>query len=391
MIKKALSGFNVIDFTESIAGAHCTMMLADLGAKVIKVESLAGDGSLRKRFFKVKDVDPVFTAYNRNKKSISLNFESEDAKKIVQKLLANAEVAIVDSGSGKANSLGLNYEEIKEAFPRLIYTVITPFGESGPYCGRLMFEGTIQAESGMSQSLLNDSGKAPYLVGGRPAEISCAMVTNIAIQGALHQLTLTGQGQKIVSNMYTACTLMFNFSIMDYLFNHVEKPVDGNAPNCFLKTKTGWIRVSCGDGPIWNRTIELIGDPFLNEDRFQDPAVRLEHQSAIIDHVQRWVEQYTSQEVMDLFTEKGIPCGKVRTVEELKDNEHLLDRKQVVDINVDGIGPLPYFANPCKLNNSPITYKQAPRLGENTKEILSELLHFSDAEISAMENCGSIG
>lgn len=391
MRKKALSGFRVLDFTQSIAGAHCTMMLADFGAEVIKVEPLAGTDGLRHRFCKVKGVDPVFTAYNRNKKSIALDFQSEEASGLVYRLLGSAEAAVVDFDLERKNSLGLNYEELKEAFPRLIYTVITPFGENGPYRDRPMFEGTVQAESGMSQSLINNSEGVPYLVGGRPAEISCGMAANIAIQGALHQLTRTSRGQKIVSNMYASFTLMFNFSIMDYLFNHVERPVDGNAPNCFLQTRTGWIRVSCGDGPIWNRTIELIGDPFLQEDRFQDPAVRLEHQNTIIDHVQRWAEQYTSQEVMDLFTEKGIPCGKVRTVEELRDNEHLLERKQVVSIEVDGLGPLPYFSNPCKLNDSPVTYRQAPGLGEHTREILSELLHFSDAEISAMENRGSVG
>ena len=391
MTRQALDGFRVIDFTQSVAGAHCTMVLADLGAEVIKVESMAGDGGLRRRFFKVKGADPAFTAFNRNKKSVSLNFKAEDARGIVQKLLAEAEVVVVDTALEQADSLGLDYERLKKTFPRLIYAEITPFGESGPYRSRPMFEGTVQAESGMSQSLLNNSGKAPYLVGGRPAEISCGMAANIAIQGALHQLTATGRGQKIVSSMYAAFTFMFSMSMMDYLFNHVEKPVDGNAPNCFLQTRTGWIRVSCGDGPIWDRTRELIDDPFLNEARFQDPAVRLEHQGAIIDHVQRWAEGYTAQEIMELFTEKGIPCGKVRTVEELRSNEHLLERKQIVEIDVDGVGPLPYFADPCMLKDSPVDYRQAPKLGEHTREVLRELLRFSEDEISALERRGSIG
>lgn len=383
-MSKALSGFTVVDLTSSVAGPYCTMMLADLGATVIKVEQLGEGDITRRNSPEIQGTHPVFTAYNRNKKSVALDLRQEAGVELVRKLLEHADVLVDDFQAGKLREMGLDYDSLKESYPHLICATITGYGEDGVDQARPVFEGSIQAESGMTISLVHDSEGAPYLVGGDMAQITGAFYTAVAIQAAAHQLTETGKGQKIVTNMYSAMLSMFTFSVSDYVYNHIECPVDGNAPNGFVRSSTGWLRITCGDGPIWARTVKLIQDPVLSEERFSDPAVRNEHRKLLISRVEAWTRNYTTDEVIRIFTENGIPCGSVRTIEDLKNDPHLFDRGHIVEIDVPGYGPLPYFGSPFRLKASPVEYARAPELGENTVEVLRQYLELSSAELGEL-------
>lgn len=387
-MSKALSGFTVVDLTSSVAGPYCTMLLADLGATVIKIEQ-PGEGDITRRNSpEIKGTRPVFTAYNRNKKSVALDLHRQEGVDLVKKLLEHADILIDDFLPGKLKEMGLDYGSLKDNFPHLICASVTGYGEDGEDSARPVFEGSIQAESGMTISLVHDSEGTPYLVGGNMAQIAGGFYTAIAIQAAAHQLTETGKGQKIVTNMYSAMLSMFTFSVSDYVYNGVECPVDGNAPNGFVRSSTGWLRITCGDGPIWARTVKLIQDPVLSEERFNDPAVRNEHRKLLISRVEKWTENYTTDEVIRIFTENGIPCGSVRTIEDLKNDPHLIDRGHIVEIDVPGYGPLPYFGSPFRLEASPVEYERAPALGEHTREVLSQYLSLSHEEFAELREAG---
>ena len=192
---KALDGITVIDLTDSVAGPYCTMMMGDLGAKVIKVEQ-AGEGDIIRRSTPIiHGVAPVFTAYNRNKKSIALDLNRAEGVALVKKMLAKADILVDSYPPGTMEKLGLDFVSLKDAFPKLICASLTGFGSSGPYADRPVYEGTIQAETGMTQSLINDSHGTPYMVGGNLAQTSSSYFFLAAIMGALHQRRRSGCGQ----------------------------------------------------------------------------------------------------------------------------------------------------------------------------------------------------
>ena len=358
---KALDGITVIDLTDSVAGPYCTMMMGDLGAKVIKVEQ-AGEGDIIRRSTPIiHGVAPVFTAYNRNKKSIALDLN---------------------------RALGLDFVSLKDAFPKLICASLTGFGSSGPYADRPVYEGTIQAETGMTQSLINDSHGTPYMVGGNLAQTSSSYFFLAAILGALHQRRRSGCGQKVETSIYKSMLAMFSLPINDYLFNGVECPVDGNAPEGFIRSKDGWLRISFGDQPMWERAIKLIDDPVLHDPRYATAEVRNQNRELLLERVEQWTQQRTSAQAIEEFTQAGLPGGIVRTIADLRRDPHMLARNHIVEIEVEGNGKLPFFASPFRMRESPIEYHPAPGLGENGEEILSDLLEMRPEEITELKQSG---
>ncbi|MCR5370820.1 MAG: CoA transferase [Clostridium sp.] len=385
---KALSGITVIDLTESVAGPYCTMMMGDLGAEVIKVEPAGGD-VLRSSAPLVNGGNPVFTAFNRNKKSIVIDLSLPEGIALLKKLLAGADVLIDSFLPGTMEQMGLDYDSLKEEFPKLICASLTGFGPEGPYRGRPVYEGTLQAECGMTQSLVNDSKGTPYYVGGRLTQYASAYFLLTAVLAAVHQSRETGRGQRIDANMYGSLLAMFSLPINDYVFNGVECPIDGNAPEGFIRSSDGWLRITCGDQPIWERTIKLLDDPVMNEPRFMEASVRNENRELLLDRMEQWSLKRTSREAVELFTEAGISGGIVRTFKELRSDPHLIARKSFVDIDVKGLGPLPYFASPFRIRGMETEYNPAPEAGENTEEILSSRLSLGKQEIADLK-AGSI-
>lgn len=388
---KTLSGITVVDLTEAVSGPYCTMMMGDLGADVIKVEKIGTGDIIRTSAPVIRGGNPVFTAYNRNKKSIALDLESADGIKLLKKLLHKADVLIDSFKPGRMERLGLNYEALQKDYPKLICVSLTGFGAEGPYSDRPIYEGTIQAECGMTQSLINDSAGTPYYVGGNIAQYASAYFCLIATLAAVHQARITGQGQKVESNMYGSLVAMFSLPINDCLFNGVERPVDGNAPEGFIRSKDGWLRVSCGDQPIWERAVKLMDDPVLNEARFSDPVVRDKNRELLLERMEMWSLKYTSEEAVKLFTEAGISGGIVRTIDDLKQDPHLEARHGIVKIEVPGLGDLPYFSSPFRIKGMKVDYNPAPLLGADTEEILSNYLKLGEDEIEILKEKQVVG
>ena len=388
---KALSDVLVIDLTTSVSGPYCTMMMGDLGADVIKIEQKDQGDIVRCTTPQVNGQAPVFTAYNRNKKSMAVDLTRTDGIKLVKRLLEKANFLIDSYQPGTMERMGLDYNSLKEDYPKLICVSLTGYGKDGPYTRRPVYEGTLQAECGMTQSLINDSQGTPYLVGGNIAQYASAYFCLTAALGALHQAHLTGKGQRVDVNMYGALLAMFALPINDYLFNGVECPVDGNAPQGFIRSKDGWLRITCGDQPIWERAVKLMDDPVLNEPQYNDYRVRNENRALMLERCQMWSQQYTSEEAVQLFTQAGISGGIVRTIADLRHDPHLEARHHIVQIPVPGVGNLPYFASPFRMGESCIDYMPAPALGADTDQILNGYLGMSVEEIACLRQEGVVG
>lgn len=388
---KALSDITIIDLTTAVSGPYCTMMMGDLGAEVIKIEQVKEGDILRRTTPHIQEATPVFAAYNRNKKSVVLDIRSPEGVKLIKKLLKNADVLIDSYQPGTMKEMGLDYDALKGEFPKLVCVSLTGYGKEGPYAQRPVYEGTLQAECGMTQSLINDSQGTPYLVGGSITQYASAYFCMTATLGALHQTHRTGVGQQVDINMYGSLLAMFALPINDYLFNGVECPVDGNAPQGFIRSKDGWLRLSCGDQPIWERAVKLMDDPVLNEPQYNDFEVRNQNRELMLERCELWSRKYTSEEAVHLFTEAGISGGIVRTIADLRKDPHLMARKSIVEIETAGAGKLPYFASPFRMNNSPVDYASAPEMGADTDEVLCARAELDRQEIETLRQAGVIG
>lgn len=363
MMDQALNGYSVLDLTTTIAGAFGTMFMADLGATVVKAERPDGDP--------MRQNDALFTAYNRNKKSITVDLEDASELEKLKSILGNFDVMIDDLPEEIMKKYGLDDASIREACPGLVTVSISNYGKGNSYSARPAFEETLQAESGLSFSIM-DLGKGdPYTIDIPVVEATSAYYAVAPLLAALHEKNKTGKGQHVEINKYFAATSMLHFNLMYYKYMDIlyAGQVTG-APAGFARTKDGIVLLMSEREPMWTRTLNLIEDPILHDPKFSDPAVRKANADLLMERIEAWLAQYTSREVDVLFTKAGIPIGFVRNIDELAEDPHVHARDSIVEIEVEGQGKMPFFANPVRLADSPAKYERAPRLGENNAEYL---------------------
>lgn len=375
MTTKALSGFTVLDLSSSIAPAYSTMLMADLGANVIKVEDPQCGDALRCFGPEVKGTYPVFSAYNRNKKSITLNLDKvEDLNKLYL-LLQEADVLVDDFAPEKLQHYKLDYGHLKERNPKLITLSYSAFGNDAEYAHRPAFEETLQAESGFTYSIMDNTKGTPYNINYPVVDVTAGLYGIIAVEAAFHQRHTSGQGQKIDINRSYIGSNMLHFNILDNLFFGTTNPADQGwgAPIGFVKSKDGIVRVNSDEDIMYKRTLTVIDDPIMHDPKFLDADVRTENADLLMERMEHWTLQHTNKEIQELFADAGIPVGFVRTIEDLAADEHLKAREQIIELEVPDIGKVPYFAAPFKLNDTEIEYTAAPKLGEHNTEVLEDM------------------
>lgn len=375
MTTKALSGFTVLDLSSSIAPAYSTMLMADLGATVIKIENPKDGDALRYFGPEIKGTYPVFTAYNRNKKSVTLDFDDEEDLNKMHMLLHKADVLVDDFAPETLKHYGLEYESLKEKNPKLITLSYSAFGNDAEYAHRPAFEETLQAESGFTYSIIDNTKGTPYNINYPVVDVTSGLYGIIAVEAALHQRRTSGRGQKIDVNRSYIGSNMLHFNILDNLFFGTTNPADQGwgAPIGFVKSKDGIVRVNSDEDIMYKRTLTVIDDPIMHDPKFLDADIRTENADLLMERMEHWTLQHTNKEIQDLFADAGIPVGFVRTIEDLAADEHLKARGQIVSLPVPGIGAVPYFAAPFKMNDTEIEYDAAPGLGEHNAEILKDL------------------
>lgn len=366
---KALSNVSVLDLSTTISGAYCTMLMSDLGATVVKIEDAERGDPMRRSGPEVKGAYPLFTAYNRNKKSVALNLDCADDLNALKKMVGNFEVLVSDWSVGKLTKRGLDYENLKKEFPMLISVHISPFGNGNSYQDRPADEETLQAETGFSFSIMDLGRGRPYNIAGSIVETTAAYYALIPTLAALHERRRNGRGQAIEVNKFFGAVSMHHFNILNYKFFNVQRPGHGGgAPIGFARCKDGLLRIASGDGLMWERTLKVIDDPVLHEPRFADVAYRIENEAYMIERIEQWCMRYTMAEINEMFTKEAVSLGILHGIEDLAHDPHLAARNQIVQIDVPGLGELPYFADPIRLTDSEVAYSRAPSLGEHNAQ-----------------------
>ena len=395
--KGPLHGIRVLDLTKVLAGPFCTMILADLGAEVIKIERPGvGDDS---RFFTpfIKGQSAYFININRGKKSIVINLKNPKGKELFLKLVEKADVVVENFKPGTMEKLGLSYDMLKKVNPRIIYASISGFGQYGPYRDRLAYDLIAQAMGGI-MSITGWPETPPTRVGTAIADILAGLYCCIAILAALRAREVTGEGQRIdvamVDSVMAACEAYNEMWL-------VEKKIPTRIGNRYefvypydsFKAKDGWVVIGVGNDDMWKRFCNAIGKPeLINHENFNTNEKRVKNHREVRKVVEEWTTKRNVSEIVRTLLKHKIPCAPIYSMRDVCEDEHIAKiREMVVEITQPGVGKVKIVGSPIKITPSTCKVRgPAPLLGQHTKEILKEILGLHDEEIEKLKQEGII-
>ncbi len=379
-VQLPLSGIKVLDVTQVMAGPFSAMLLADLGADVIKVEPPeAGDQTRGAMGFKLKGTDSMgFLNLNRNKRSIALNLKNPGGKAAFLKLAESADVVIENYRPGVVKRLGIDYETVSAINPRIIYASISGFGQTGPWADRPGFDLMAQAMSGV-MSVTGQPGGPPLKAGVPVADIGCALFATYAILSAYIGRQATGRGQFIDASLFEAALAFSIWDISDYWgTGQIPTPLGtGNrmsAPYQAFMAADGYFVMGATNSKLWQQLCKELGRPDLLEDeRFTDIPKRLANRESLVAELEKSFIAKSAEEWVTQLLAVGIPAGRINTYPEAFESAHACHRQMRLDLDHPVEGTIPNIGFPVKLNGTPQQIRRhPPLLGEHTQEVLSE-------------------
>ncbi|GLU49770.1 CaiB/BaiF CoA transferase family protein [Nocardiopsis ansamitocini] len=376
----ALSGVRVVDFSQVLAGPYCTMLLADLGADVIKVESPANGDISRGMDPKLDDTTSgAFLTVNRNKRSISADLKSEGGRALVLDLVSTADVLVENFRPGVAARLGLDFDELAERNSRLVYCSISGFGQTGPYSRRGGFDLIAQGMSGL-MSVTGEPDGTPVKCGPPITDLGAGMFAVYGILAALAARERTGRGQRVDTSLLETGLGFSVWEATEYFYTgRTPRPTGSahrlSAPYQAFRCADGHITVGA-DGPRhWPSFCAVIGLPELAEDpRYATNAERLRSLPNLVEAVEKRMVEHDREHWLALLEEAGIPAGPIYSVPEALEDQHARARDMVVEIEHPRLGTTRSLGPVVKFSDTPAEiYRPAPDLGEHTDELAREL------------------
>ncbi|MGV9802816.1 CaiB/BaiF CoA transferase family protein [Mycobacterium sp. NPDC003449] len=392
-----LSGVRVLDFSQVMAGPYATMLLADLGADVVKIEPPQGDQTRSSMGFKMKGPDSMgFLNMNRNKRSVTLNLKTTAGREVFHKLVETADILVENYRPGVVKKLGVDYETLKGVNPELIYASISGFGQTGPWADRPGFDLMAQAMSGV-MSVTGHPGMPPVKAGVPVADIGCALFATYAILSAYIGRRNSGQGQYIDASLFEAALAFSIWDTSEYWgTGKVPTPVGTSnkmsAPYQAVKAEDGYFVMGATNDKLWIQLCEQIGRPdLLADERFSDNPGRLKHREALIAALEETFATKTSGEWVAELLAVGIPAGRMSTYPEAFESEHGRHREMRIEIPHPIEGTVPNIGFPVKLTGTPQQIRRhPPLLGEHTDSVVAEI-GFGAAEIDDLRSRGAFG
>ncbi len=400
-----LDGLKVFDLTRVLAGPHCTQLLGDLGAEVIKVER-PGSGDDTRGFappFQTDDKgedtseSAYYTGANRNKRSITIDIGTPEGQALAKKLMADCDILVENFKAGTLDRYGLGYEQLKAEFPRLIYCSITGFGQTGPYAPRPGYDGLIQAMGGV-MSLTGVPDGEPMKVAVPICDLMAGMYASVGILAAVRHQSETGEGQFIDIGMLDTHVGWLANQGMNYLATGENPARIGNQhPNILpyqvMPTSDGYIVLSVGNDPTFARFCKLAEcEELLEDERFQTNAARVSNRDLVTETLNEITKKKPSEWWLENLEKEKIGSGPINTLEQVFADPHVIAREMVIEMDHPATGskPMKLIANPIKLSATPPTYrKPPPLLGQHTDEVLQEAGLSAD-EIAKLKEDGTV-
>lgn len=395
-MEQALKGIKILDLTRVLAGPYCTMILADMGAEVIKVEEpVKGDDS---RHFGpyINGESAYFMSINRNKKSMTLNLKHEEAKAQLLKLVAQVDVIVENFKPGTMEKLGLGYAVLKEINPRLIYAATSGFGHTGPYSKRPAYDGVVQAMGGI-MSITGQKGGKPTRVGPSIGDIMAGMFTAIGILGALRYRDQHGVGQKVDVAMLDCQVAVLENAISRYFVNGDSPEPEGNrhasiVPFEPFDTIDGEIMLAVGNDNLWKKFCALIERPeWAEHERFKTNPLRLKHYDELRALISEVLVARPTSFWQSVFDDNGIPNGPINNIEMVVSDPQVNHREMIVEIDHPVAERVKVPGVPIKMSiTQGKVWKAAPLLGEDTASVLMGMNGISVEEIELLREKGAI-
>jgi formyl-CoA transferase len=393
----ALSGVRVLDLSRVLAGPYCTMMLADLGAEVIKVER-PGHGDDTRQWGPpwAGGESAYYLSVNRNKKSITLNLKSEQGREIVRQLARQADILVENMRAGTMEGWDLGYEALSALNPGLIYCAITGYGQTGPYREHPGYDFIIQAQGGI-MSITGPVEGPPMKVGVAIVDITAGSFAAISILAALHERQRSGEGQYIDVSLLDSQVAWLANVASNFLISGERPARYGNAhPNIVpyqpFPTADGWIAVGVGNDRQWSRLCELAGwEELATDDRFATNPQRVAHRDVLVPLLEERFRARSSEAWHTDLLEAGIPCSPINTIDQVFADPQVQAREMQVDLPHPTAGEIHMVGSPLKLSRTPVEIKAPPPLlGQHTAEVLSEYLDYTPQDIERLRETGVI-
>ena len=393
-----LAGVTVIDLTHQLAGPACTLMLADMGADVIKIEKLPDGEDTRKRTepYNIAGVSAPFLMVNRNKRSVGLDLKSEGGRAALSRLLVDADVLVENYRRGVMERLGFGYESVHAAHPRVVYCALSGFGRTGPYADRGGFDLIAQGMSGLMSITGEGPGRPPVKVGAPVTDITAGILGAMGILAALQHRNRTGAGQMVDSSLFEAGVIhTFWQSAIAFATGESPGPLGSahplDAPYQAFTAADGWITVGAANQANWLRLLDAIEAKELGDDpRFATNGGRMENRAALEDVLNARFGQRPVADWVERLREVGVPAGPIYDVGTMHRDPQTLARNMVVETDhpiagrVKGLGaPVKFSAGDARLD------RPAPLYAEHTAEVLLDA-GFTQAEIDALAAEGAI-
>ena len=395
---KALEGIKIIDLTQFEAGTSCTEALAFLGADVIKVEEpKQGDPGRRSR----TDV-PGFDSYyfivlNLNKRSVTLNLRSETGKTMFLDMVRQADIVAENMAPGAMERLGLGYDVLNAANPKIIMARIKGFGSSGPYSDFKAFDMIAQAMGG-AMTMTGFPGSPPLKPGPTIGDTGTGLHAAIGILGALWQREQTGRGQVVEVSMQDCIVNFCRPRLRSYYETGeaVGRPgnavVGGGVPGDIYKCKPGgpddycYIYTQPVRPRMWDALLEVIGrEDLLGDANYSDPLWRVDHADEVNAMIEAWTSQRDKFEVMKLLGAAGVPAGATLNAVDLHQDEHLRERGMITPVEHQKRGTLNLPGSPIKLSDSPADVTTSPLLGEHNAEVFREFFGYGEEDLARLK------
>lgn len=392
--KGALGGVKILDLTRVLAGPVCTMMLADLGADVIKIE-IPGKGDDSRAFSPFQNGESAyFMNLNRNKKGITLNMKSEKGKKVFLDMVKKADMVVENFRPGVMERLGFGYEELKKINPGIIYGAVSGFGHTGPYSQRPGYDAIGQAMSGlMSTTGWPETGETR--IGTPMADYLAGQSAAIALLAALHYKEKSGQGQKIDIALMDAGIASMQVIQTYYLVegrlpSRIGNRYESNYPTDGFPTKDGQMMVSAANDKLWRVMCSVMERPDLAEsERTLTNKERLLNWPWLREEIIRWSGVRTTKEAVEALLEGGVPAAPINNIAQVVDDPHTKAREMFVETEHPTAGKITVTGSQLKLSETPAAIRTpAPALGQDNEAVYGEWLGMSAEEVVVYKSEG---
>jgi crotonobetainyl-CoA:carnitine CoA-transferase CaiB-like acyl-CoA transferase len=385
-----LQGCRVVELAHIMAGPVCGLMLADMGAEVIKVEKLTGDDTRRMLPPDVKGESAAFMMMNRNKRGIALDLKQPEGREALLRLLDRADVVIENYRKGTMEKLGLGYETLAARNPGLIYCEVSGFGRTGPYAERGGFDLIAQGMSGLMSITGEGPGRPPVKVGAPVTDITAGILAAMGVSAAYAHRLQTGQGQRVDTSLFEAGIVHSYWQSAIAFATGVSPGAMGsahplNAPYQAFRTADGWINIGAANQRNWERLVVLLCRPELGEDpRFVTNDKRMANRPALEAALNAVFETRPTADWLAVLEEGGFPAGPVLSIGEMHEDPQALAREMIVETDHPKAGKVKTLGLPVKFSATPggIT-RPAPLLGQHSRAILAEI-GYNEQQIEQM-------